>query len=684
MKEVEGKDKPDFHYDWSELRNLRTINFKKEILRKNGVVAMVNQCTNGSAKGDDVQYCRALFYEHDTISIEESKELWKKLGLPEPTFQVPTGNKSIHSYWVLEEPVSPEEWKPVQIALLEYANADDKLKNPNRMMRLPGWKHNKSGVPASFIKCSGKPYSFQELKAIIPPVSNSVRVEPPKKLEGSDTRLELIGCLKHAHRRLIETGIAEGGRNDTLFKLGCDIFGTATYLESIGQEFHPSARELFEIANNNCNPPVEQGELDKVWESVTEKDRQPGLSPDYIRNCIKRKVVPNSESWEDTNLKTTDRLKLLLEQEYAERLTWNVYKHRVELDESPIDVDSYWLTIVDKLGTHLNKSTIINYLAAHAKRYELNKIENYLLRLEQEIQPPTQDTPAINQLINDILGIPEGIERTYIKKWLIAAVARALEPGCQVDAALILKGKQGIGKTRTFEALAPEGYFNTFTADMSSKDGILELHNNWINEVGEFEHSFSKSDLQRLKAKITQAVDQFRIPYDSNVSTKARRFVLCGSTNEQEFLPDRTGNRRFWVVSINQKIDLERIRTLKDSIWREALFLYRSGTKWHLNDLEIAAANEHTAQFEMVGILDEELDAFLEKKQKLKMPFEMRDILLDLELPNSEWKKVDKMLAAMLRKRGYEVTQRRFNGKKARFWCNEETLWELPKRPNLT
>ena len=133
-----------------------------------GVYFVVN---GGGHKADEVTSCRAIFYEHDTLDKENQRRLWEKLNLPEPTFQVDTGGKSIHSYWVLEQTINPSLWKTLQTDLLEFADADRALKNPNRVMRLAGaWhikgdgSHNRSQI----ITSSGKRYTFEELRAIIP------------------------------------------------------------------------------------------------------------------------------------------------------------------------------------------------------------------------------------------------------------------------------------------------------------------------------------------------------------------------------------------------------------------------------------------------------------------------------------------------------------------------------------
>lgn len=95
----------------------------------------------GGYKDHDVKVGRAIFYEHDQLSKEEQKTLWEKLNLPEPTFQIDTGGRSIHSYWVFKKPISIEDWRRLQADLLNYADADRSIKNPSRLMRLAGCFH---------------------------------------------------------------------------------------------------------------------------------------------------------------------------------------------------------------------------------------------------------------------------------------------------------------------------------------------------------------------------------------------------------------------------------------------------------------------------------------------------------------------------------------------------------------
>lgn len=129
-----------------------------------GIGIVVN---GGGEKNEDITTCRALFYEHDDLPVEESRVLWQTLGLPVPTLQVETGNKSVHSYWVLTEQIPADEWRELQTDLLAYANGDKSLCNPNRVMRVPGFVHPETGRIA---ECSitGERVAYTVLRAAVP------------------------------------------------------------------------------------------------------------------------------------------------------------------------------------------------------------------------------------------------------------------------------------------------------------------------------------------------------------------------------------------------------------------------------------------------------------------------------------------------------------------------------------
>jgi putative DNA primase/helicase len=132
---------------------------------KRGVYVVIN---NGGDKDADITECIAFFCEWDDRPKEWQLTAWKELGLPEPTIQVDTGGKSIHNYWILSGPVRPDIWKPIQTRLLEHADADRQLKNPSRVMRLPGTPHPETGELAQFVHVSDNRYTVTDFAACIP------------------------------------------------------------------------------------------------------------------------------------------------------------------------------------------------------------------------------------------------------------------------------------------------------------------------------------------------------------------------------------------------------------------------------------------------------------------------------------------------------------------------------------
>jgi replicative DNA helicase len=256
-----------------------------------GVYLVVNP---GGHKDSDIQACRAIFYEHDDMEKDISKSLWQQLGLPEPSLQVDTGGKSVHSYWTLSEPISPADWRELQSALLDFADADRKLKNPSRVMRLAGCRHAQSMEFSRIVGGCEKPYPSAQLKSIIIPSTSA-----PQKISWAEFNqsfrvpipdtVPLEICLSKRNRDLLDRGEADGSRSDSAFRLAADLKGVAEWLQVEGQRYTGDPYSLFIEFCQRCpgGGGWQQSEWDQIWKSATSKDRSSVLSPEYLSNCIK-------------------------------------------------------------------------------------------------------------------------------------------------------------------------------------------------------------------------------------------------------------------------------------------------------------------------------------------------------------------------------------------------------------
>jgi len=183
--------------------------------------------------------------------------------------------------------------------------------------------------------------------------------------------------------------------------------------------------------------------------------------------------------------------------------------------------------------------------------------------------------------------------------WMIGAVARVMQPGVQVDHVLVLAGHQGAGKTQTARILAVEPeYFLGNLPDLRNKDAALVLPGRWIVELAELS-AVRRAEVESTKSFITQREDTYRPPYGRRSVSIPRQCVFLGTTNEVCFLRDRTGNRRWWPVSV-ATVDLELLREDVEQLWAEAVHLYRSGQPWHLTGEALKLAED--AQGERVDL----------------------------------------------------------------------------------
>lgn len=132
----------------------------------------------------DITSCPALFAEWDDKPMEWQLQAWQELGLPQPTVQLLTGGKSVHCYWLLDEPMEKAQWRPLQARLIDHCGSDEKCKDPNRLMRLPGFAYidKKTGRPngkvAEVVHSTGNRYSPQEIEACLPSLFTAPQTPP--------------------------------------------------------------------------------------------------------------------------------------------------------------------------------------------------------------------------------------------------------------------------------------------------------------------------------------------------------------------------------------------------------------------------------------------------------------------------------------------------------------------------
>lgn len=172
-------------------------------------------------------------------------------------------------------------------------------------------------------------------------------------------------------------------------------------------------------------------------------------------------------------------------------------------------------------------------------------------------------------------------------KFLIGSVARILLPGCQMDTILVFEGSQGLGKSTAVRIIAKR-HSADMTGDLATKDAAIHIQGTWIVEMSELS-AIRRSDVEVVKAFITRRIDRYRPPYGRNSQERPRQCVFVATTNDNEYLQDATGNRRFWPVECSH-IRIEELERDIDQLWAEAVVRYYAGDKWYLDASETRRA----------------------------------------------------------------------------------------------
>ena len=160
------------------------------------------------------------------------------------------------------------------------------------------------------------------------------------------------------------------------------------------------------------------------------------------------------------------------------------------------------------------------------------------------------------------------------KKFLIGAVARIYHPGCKMDNVLILEGRQGLRKSTSVKTLFGE-WFDDSPIPLGEKDSYQNIQGIWCHELAELD-SFNKAESTTAKNFFGQTRDRYRPSYGHRAEDFPRQTVFVGTTNQDEYLKDYSGNRRYWPVKC-RTVNLDLLEQQREQLLAEAVHCYQSG-----------------------------------------------------------------------------------------------------------
>lgn len=268
-------------------------------------------------------------------------------------------------------------------------------------------------------------------------------------------------------------------------------------------------------------------------------------------------------------------------------------------------------------------------------------------------------------------------------QWMIGAYRisyNTLEKAMTLDIVPVIKGPQGCGKTTFIQNLIPSKYQNELintgvTLKIGDKDFLMEILSYWIIELGEFMDSFDKSKIDEIKNFISKNYDNLRRPYCSHTKRYPRKNAFIATLNNDTYLKDDTGNRRFFTLPV---LYIDRIDCLDmRKVWKVISILSDNHYLEHYVTKEEIQLNEiynkdNRLKSENELILDSIFDW-----DSTEFGYVTTQEIRDYVYKNFKTNLSIKALAKILRFHNIDNTQKKINNVKYRFW-------KVPFVENLT
>lgn len=160
-----------------------------------------------------------------------------------------------------------------------------------------------------------------------------------------------------------------------------------------------------------------------------------------------------------------------------------------------------------------------------------------------------------------------------------------------------------------------------------------------------------------------------RPPYCRDTQDFPRASVIVATTNKDEFLSDETGNRRFWIIPVQKRIDTKLLASERDAIWAAAVAAYKAGESWWLDYEEELNAETIAQEFQTT---DPWLNAIVDYIKNREFVI-LSDILNQLQIDLGRQEKSHQMrVAGILKVLGWEKNFKVIGGKRCRVWMQAQ------------
>lgn len=572
----------------------------------------VNETDGKGRKLKNIKRVRAVIADFDN-------------GLPEtfplqPSALVSSSEGKFQAYWFVGDYMAPQLATGITVRLVRDYGADNNCIDLARVLRLPGTFHMKTGKPrlvtveyehAEDGTVIG--YRAETIAAAFPPVEIVTRAGAMDfKMRPSTT-----GDAERVASALdyIADLPSEDDPHQTIVRNRASWFRVLCALK---HEYGDAGLPMALDWSKRCSEVYDEDDACAVWTSI--KDDTYGGAPFTVGSVIHwatkagwirpggKLVIEDDDADEEDASETAEANNAPGK---PTELVWKHMSGKKPDGQSTVNIRS-WLE-TRKIAPWFNEFDEHVYLDWRGKTERFDDIVSNLLfvRMRDDGLPASdvllratvgsiaQDNKRhpLRESINGLGwdGAPrlDAMLATYAKaedsrhnqlvgsKWMIAAVRRIRKPGCKFDTCLVFEGPQNAGKSSFFRTLADvvpgaEMFTDGVNIGDGAKETIELTGGKWIVEAAELS-GLSVRDVNQVKQSLSKQTDQARKAFGRTTSEVKRQFVFCGTTNDPTYLKDKTGNRRFWCVTVGKKIDLAALAKDREQLWAEAAYREKYG-----------------------------------------------------------------------------------------------------------
>jgi predicted P-loop ATPase len=265
-------------------------------------------------------------------------------------------------------------------------------------------------------------------------------------------------------------------------------------------------------------------------------------------------------------------------------------------DELIIDIQ----TLCISYSFNINKDVVCDAILKISRKNQYNPFIDYLKTNRNGNHKLIED--MFNCLILNDEGNNRDVYLKYFTKWLMDLVTisqNTIEKGLKSQGVLVLQGIQGGRKSTFFQKLISNNkwFKGESSVDTKNKDSVMQNTVYVLVELSEFD-GMAKGEQSTLKRFFTNEIDVYRAPYGRCTEKHPRITTFCATVNPKDFLKDRTGSRRFWVIPVT-KCDTEILKRINiNMFWGAVYDLWLSGeVSNYLNEDETESLMKSNTQF---------------------------------------------------------------------------------------